>query len=80
MTANDQQIGANRPGLTQDLVESEFLVLLGPSGSGKSTLLNILRRLDVATFGIVQYRHVLTNADKRALTELLWKNATAEQP
>jgi putative ABC transport system ATP-binding protein len=57
-------------GVDLDLVESEFLVLLGPSGSGKSTLLNILGGLDVPTSGTVQYRdHVLTNADERALTE-----------
>lgn len=33
-------------GITLDLYEREFVVLLGPSGSGKSTLLNILGGLD----------------------------------
>lgn len=32
-----------------ELVESEFVVLLGASGSGKSTLLNILGGLDTPT-------------------------------
>src|SRR5262245_1350788 len=43
-------------GISLDLFESEFLVLLGPSGSGKSTLLNILGGLDVPTAGTVTYR------------------------
>jgi putative ABC transport system ATP-binding protein len=56
-------------GVTLDLQESEFLVLLGPSGSGKSTLLNILGGLDVPTSGTVLYRgQDLTAADDRALT------------
>ena len=57
-------------GVSLDLVEAEFLVLLGPSGSGKSTLLNILGGLDVPTSGVVRYRgQDLTTADDRALTE-----------
>ena len=56
-------------GVSLDLFESEFLVLLGPSGSGKSTLLNILGGLDVPTSGTVIYRgQNLTSADERALT------------
>lgn len=43
-------------GVTLDIEESEFLVLLGPSGSGKSTLLNILGGLDNPTEGRVWYR------------------------
>jgi putative ABC transport system ATP-binding protein len=56
-------------GVSLDLRESEFLVLLGPSGSGKSTLLNILGGLDVPSSGRVVYRgQDLTAADERALT------------
>jgi putative ABC transport system ATP-binding protein len=56
-------------GISLDLFEAEFLVLLGPSGSGKSTLLNILGGLDVPTSGTVTYRgQNLTSADERALT------------
>jgi putative ABC transport system ATP-binding protein len=56
-------------GVSLELFESEFLVLLGPSGSGKSTLLNILGGLDVPTSGTVTYRgQNLTAADERALT------------
>jgi putative ABC transport system ATP-binding protein len=56
-------------GVSLDLYESEFLVLLGPSGSGKSTLLNILGGLDTPTSGTVTYRgQNLTSADERALT------------
>lgn len=42
-------------GITVDLYESDFTVLLGASGSGKSTLLNILGGLDVPTSGTVSY-------------------------
>ena len=56
-------------GVSLELLESEFLVLLGPSGSGKSTLLNILGGLDVPSSGSVTYRgQNLTEADERALT------------
>ena len=56
-------------GVSLELRESEFLVLLGPSGSGKSTLLNILGGLDVPTSGTVLYRgQNLTTAGERELT------------
>ena len=56
-------------GVSLELHQSEFLVLLGPSGSGKSTLLNILGGLDVPTSGTVIYRgQNLTTADERDLT------------
>jgi len=42
-------------GITLDLYEGDFTVLLGASGSGKSTLLNILGGLDVPTSGTVSY-------------------------
>ena len=57
-------------GVSLELYESEFLVLLGPSGSGKSTLLNILGGLDVPSSGTVHYRgRSLTDADESDLTE-----------
>lgn len=56
-------------GVDLDLVEGEFVVLLGPSGSGKSTLLNILGGLDVPSGGTVRYRDQdLTASDDRELT------------
>ena len=46
-----------------DIIEGEFVVLLGPSGSGKSTLLNILGGLDSPTSGDAQWRdHQLVGA------------------
>ena len=43
-------------GVTMDVYEGEFLVILGPSGSGKSTLLNIVGGLDSAGTGRVHFR------------------------
>jgi putative ABC transport system ATP-binding protein len=56
-------------GISLDVREADFVVLLGPSGSGKSTLLNIIGGLDTPTSGRVLYRDEdLTAADERALT------------
>lgn len=56
-------------GVSLELFEGEFVVLLGASGSGKSTLLNILGGLDTPTEGTVFYLdHELTASDPAALT------------
>jgi putative ABC transport system ATP-binding protein len=39
--------------ITFDILEGEFLALMGPSGSGKSTLLNIIAGIDKADAGVV---------------------------
>jgi putative ABC transport system ATP-binding protein len=55
--------------LDLDILQSEFVVLLGPSGSGKSTLLNILGGLDTPTSGRAAWRgQELTGADEAMLT------------
>jgi len=52
-----------------EVLEGEFVVLLGPSGSGKSTLLNILGGLDIPTSGDLQFEdHSLAGAGDDALT------------
>ncbi len=43
-------------GISLDIQEGEFLVLVGPSGSGKSTILNIVGGLDTATAGRVWFK------------------------
>jgi len=40
--------------ITLDIVEGEFLALMGPSGSGKSTLLNLIAALDRVDSGIIR--------------------------
>ncbi len=56
-------------GVTLELYEHEFVVLLGASGSGKSTLLNILGGLDVPTSGTVHYHGLeLTQSGDAELT------------
>lgn len=52
-----------------DIVEGEFLVLLGNSGSGKSTLLNLLSGIDIADAGqVVVDGTEITRLNDRALT------------
>jgi putative ABC transport system ATP-binding protein len=40
--------------ITLDIVEGEFLALMGPSGSGKSTLLNLVAALDKVDNGMIR--------------------------
>lgn len=62
-------------GVTLDLYDREFVVLLGASGSGKSTLLNILGGLDVPTAGSVHYlEQELTASDDAELTKYRREN------
>jgi putative ABC transport system ATP-binding protein len=57
-------------GISLELYDHEFVVLLGASGSGKSTLLNILGGLDVPTSGTVHYLDKeLTASDDAELTQ-----------
>jgi len=57
-------------GVTMDIQEGEFVVILGPSGSGKSTLLNILGGMDLPTEGEVSFRsQMISNYNDRKLTE-----------
>lgn len=52
-----------------DVLEGEFLVILGQSGSGKSTLLNLLGGMDRPTAGQVLFGvQDLARANDRALT------------
>jgi len=46
-------------GITLDIMQNEYVALMGPSGSGKSTLMNILGCLDSPTGG----KYILNNKD-----------------
>ena len=57
-------------GVDFELMEREFLVLVGASGSGKSTLMNILGGLDRPTDGTVHFRgRDISTAGDRELTD-----------
>ena len=43
-------------GVTMDVCEGEYVVIVGPSGCGKSTLLNLLGAIDKPTAGEVRIR------------------------
>jgi len=57
-------------GVSFDLYEGEFLVILGPSGSGKSTILNILGGIDQMSSGEIYFKDIsLHKAGESKLTE-----------
>lgn len=49
--------------ITLEVMEGEFLVILGPSGSGKSTLLRIMSGLEEEYEGAVHYGAGVTRSD-----------------
>ena len=56
-------------GVSFNLYEGEFVVVLGPSGSGKSTLLNIIGGIDKATSGTIMFNNKdIGSASDRDLT------------
>lgn len=58
-------------GVSMEVEEGEFIVIMGPSGSGKSTLLNLVGCLDKPTSGKVLINGVETiNLSDDELTEL----------
>ena len=57
-------------GVDLDIMEGDFVAVMGPSGSGKSTMMNILGCLDVPTSGTFEFRGVHVerlDRDQRAL-------------
>jgi len=52
---------------TFEIMEGEFVVILGPSGSGKSTLLNVLGGMDSPTSGNIQVqgKEITTFSDRQ---------------
>jgi putative ABC transport system ATP-binding protein len=57
-------------GVSLDVHEGEYLVMVGPSGSGKSTILNIIGGMDTASTGQVWYRDIeITAASPPVLTK-----------
>lgn len=53
-----------------EVVDGEFIVVLGPSGSGKSTLLNMIGGMDQPTSGSVMfYEDEVTTYNEKELTQ-----------
>lgn len=53
-----------------EIVDGEFIVVLGPSGSGKSTLLNMIGGMDQPTSGQVMfYEDEVTQYNEKELTQ-----------
>lgn len=58
-----------------NIIEGEFIVILGESGGGKSTLLNIIGGLDRGTSGTVTFDNVdISNFSEEELTEFRCNN------
>ena len=56
-------------GISFEIEEGEFVVILGPSGSGKSTLLNLIGGMDIPTEGVVILENEnVTNLSEKKLT------------
>lgn len=55
---------------TLDILDGEFLIIVGPSGSGKSTLLNLIGGMDRPTSGTVRFLDQdLSGGSDRELTQ-----------
>lgn len=52
-------------GVSFDVMENEYIAIMGPSGSGKSTMMNLIGCLDTPTSG----RYVLNNQDVSKLDD-----------
>jgi len=42
-------------GVSMDIIEGEYLSIMGPSGSGKSTFFNMIGALDIPTAGSIEF-------------------------
>lgn len=57
---DEQKVEALK-GINLDMVEGEFVCIMGPSGSGKSTLLNVMSTIDLPTKGFVHINGINVN-------------------
>lgn len=66
-TKQNQVIAINN--VTMDVLEGDFLGIMGKSGSGKTTLLKLLGSIEAPTSGNVYYNKI--NLNKLSLTDLM---------
>ena len=58
-------------GVTFDVLENEYIAIMGPSGSGKSTLMNMIGCLDTPTSGeYILNNHKVSQMNDAELAEV----------
>jgi putative ABC transport system ATP-binding protein len=72
---NNKEEFAALKGVNVNVVEGDFICIMGPSGSGKSTLLNLLSAIDEPTRGVVKFMGKnLLSMSERGIAKFRYEN------